>query len=79
MRALILLLMVTATSCCSIYTVPEFNTCGDVVKRKKDSNSQLAKRHVVKIDQWTYVELQGDSTWEVGDTVCIKVTVKKFK
>lgn len=79
MRVILVLLMVAASSCCSIYTVPEFNSCGVVVKRKKDLNSQLVKCHVVKIDPRTYIELQGDSVWKVGDTVCIKVTVTKFK
>lgn len=35
MRVILVLLVVAASSCCSIYMVPELNTCGGVIKERE--------------------------------------------
>ena len=56
MRALILPLMFTATSCCSVYMVPELNTCGVVIKERDCKMEEGDKMYLVKITEKNYIE-----------------------
>ena len=79
MRALILLLMFTATSCCSVYMVPELNTCGVVIKERDCRMEEGDKLYLVQITEKSYIEHPTYKRYRVGDTICFKSTIKNFK
>ena len=79
MRALIILLMVTATSCCSVYMVPELNTCGVVINEKDCKMEEGDKMYLVKIEKKFYIEHPTYKRYKVGDTICFKSSIKNFK
>ena len=49
MRVILVLLMVAASSCCSIYMVPELNTCGVVIKERDCRMEEGDKLYLVQI------------------------------
>ena len=79
MRALILLLMFTATSCCSVYMVPELNTCGVVIKERDCKMEEGDKMYLVKITEKSYIEHPTYKRYRVGDTICFESTIRNFK
>jgi len=79
MRTLILLLMVMATSCCSVYMVPELNTCGVVVNVKDCKMEEGDKMYLVKITKKDFIEHPTYKRYGIGDTICFKSTIRNFK
>ena len=79
MRVILVLLMVAASSCCSIYMVPELNTCGVVIKERDCRREEGDKLYLVQITEKTYIEHPTYKRYRVGDTICFKSTIKNFK
>jgi hypothetical protein len=80
MRGLVLALIVlAASSCCSIYMVPELNTCGVVIKERDCRMEEGDKLYLVQITEKTYIEHPTYKRYRVGDTICFKSTIKNFK
>ena len=79
MRVILALLMVAASSCCSVYMVPELNTCGVVIKERDCRMEEGDKLYLVKITEKTYIEHPTYKRYRVGDTICFKSTIKNFK
>ena len=79
MRVILVLLVVAASSCCSIYMVPELNTCGVVIKERDCRMEEGDKLYLVQITEKTYIEHPTYKRYRVGDTICFKSTIKNFK
>ena len=80
MRNLVLALIVLgASSCCSVYMVPELNTCGVVIKERDCRMEEGDKLYLVQITEKSYIEHPTYKRYRVGDTICFKSTIKNFK
>ena len=79
MRVILALLMLAASSCCSVYMVPEMNTCGVVIKERDCRMEEGDKLYLVQITEKTYIEHPTYKRYRVGDTICFKSTIKNFK
>jgi hypothetical protein len=75
MRGLVLLLMVVASSCCSVYTVTDLNTCGVVRDFRTVANSPDGDMlYFVEIDPADrfFIHYTTKKRFQIGDTVCFK-------
>ena len=79
MRVILALLMLAVSSCCSVYMVPELNTCGVVIKERDCRMEEGDKLYLVQITEKTYIEHPTYKRYRVGDTICFKSTIKNFK
>ena len=79
MRIILALLMLAVSSCCSVYMVPELNTCGVVIKERDCRMEEGDKLYLVQITEKTYIEHPTYKRYRVGDTICFKSTIKNFK
>lgn len=78
MRALIILLMVLASSCSSVYMVPELNTCGVVVKESDVRMEEGDKMYLVRITRNKFIEHPTYKRYQIGDTICFRSRIKNL-
>lgn len=79
MRALLIILVLfSAPSCCSVYMVPELNTCGVIVRKKKCRMESGDKIYRVKITKGVFIKHPTNKSHQIGDTICFKSTVYNF-
>jgi hypothetical protein len=79
MKGILALLMVAASSCGSVYMVPELNTCGVVINEKDCRMEEGDKMYLVQISKKNFIEHPTYKRYRVGDTICFKSTIKNFK
>ncbi len=73
MRGLILALIVLgASSCCSVYIAPDMNTCGVVVRERDCNMEEGDKMYLVRITKRKYINHPTYKRYSVGDTLCFK-------
>lgn len=70
MRVLILLLMVAASSCCSVYTLTEIDCCGQITNSKPIVSEDGDMIYTVKVDKSHYIEYTTHGRFRQGDTIC---------
>jgi len=71
MRNLILSLIVLgASSCCSIQMVSDMNTCGVVIKEEDCKMEEGDKMYLVRITKKKYYNHPTYKRYKIGDTVC---------
>lgn len=75
---LIILVLFSATSCCSVYMVPELNTCGVVVNEKECKMEEGDKMYLVQITKKVFIEHPTYKRYRVGDTICFKSSIKNL-
>jgi hypothetical protein len=78
MRNLVLALIVLgASSCCSVYTVTDLNTCGVVRDFRTVANSpdgdMLYFVEIAPADRF-FIHYTTNKRFQIGDTVCFKAT-----
>ena len=76
MKGILVLLMVAASSCCSVYTVTDLNTCGVVRNFKPVESPDGDMTYFVEIDPADrfFIHYTTNKRFQIGDTVCFKAS-----
>lgn len=77
MRGLVLALIVLgASSCCSVYTVTDLNTCGVVRDFRTVTSPDGDMTYFVEIDPTDkfFIHYTTYKRFQIGDTVCFKAS-----
>ena len=77
MKSLILLLLAVAvSSCCSVYTVTDLNTCGVVRDFRPVTSPDGDMTYFVEIDPADrfFIHYTTNKRFQIGDTVCFKAS-----
>lgn len=77
MKSLILLLLAVAvSSCCSVYTVTDLNTCGVVRDFRPVTSPDGDVTYFVEIDPTDrfFIHYTTNKRFQIGDTVCFKAS-----
>ena len=77
MKSLILLLLAVAvSSCCSVYTVTDLNTCGVVRDFRTVTSPDGDMTYFVEIDPADrfFIHYTTNKRFQIGDTVCFKAS-----
>ena len=77
MKSLVLLLLAVAvSSCCSVYTVTDLNTCGVVRDFRTVTSPDGDMTYFVEIDPADrfFIHYTTNKRFQIGDTVCFKAS-----
>lgn len=77
MKSLVLLLLAVAvSSCCSVYTVTDLNTCGVVRDFRPVTSPDGDVTYFVEIDPTDrfFIHYTTNKRFQIGDTVCFKAS-----
>jgi len=75
MRGLVLTLIVLgASSCCSVYTLTEINCCGKIVSQRAVVSDDGDIQYTAKIARRKYMSYTTFKRFQIGDTVCFKAS-----
>ena len=77
MKSLILLLLAVAvSSCCSVYSVTDLNTCGVVRDFRTVTSPDGDVTYFVEIDPTDkfFIHYTTNKRFQIGDTVCFKAS-----
>jgi hypothetical protein len=77
MKSLILLLLAVAvSSCCSVYSVTDLNTCGVVRDFRTVTSPDGDMTYFVEIDPADkfFIHYTTNKRFQIGDTVCFKAS-----
>ena len=77
MKSLVLLLLAVAvSSCCSVYTVTDLNTCGVVRDFRPVTSPDGDMTYFVEIDPADrfFIHYTTNKRFQIGDTVCFKAS-----
>jgi hypothetical protein len=75
MRGLVLALIILgASSCCSVYTLTEINCCGEIVSQRSVVSEDGDMEYTAKIARRKYMSYTTFKRFQIGDTVCFKAS-----
>jgi hypothetical protein len=81
MKAFLLFIILAATSCCTTYTVTEFNTVGVITNFRPISSPDGDMMYTILIseEEKAYAQYITSNRFSIGDTVRINAKMTKLK
>lgn len=72
MKVILALLMVAASSCCTVYTLTEINCCGKIVSQKSVISPDGDMEYTARIKKREYIQYTTFNRFNLGDTLCFR-------